>query len=197
MPDFIGKSSVLALTHSLLWRPTLVSVLVSVVIQSATPDSKRTPNKLTLGFGTVDVNLTGWRLDWVAASVRDGDLLAVRTSPIRYVDRIRAVSHRQHHLPLRRVGMLNFGSPLPSRRRMPCNDPNTGWKCVLSLSSRKTPAFQGNLRHLSLWYGPATSSSEGEGRSVRVSTFRPLRKYSRPPLRRQICCRGPSDARKQ
>ena len=38
MLDFIGESSVLALTHSLLWRATLVSVLVSVVIQYATPD---------------------------------------------------------------------------------------------------------------------------------------------------------------
>lgn len=42
------------------------------------------PHKLTLGFGTADVILTGWRLDRVTAHVRDGDLLAVRTSTVRY-----------------------------------------------------------------------------------------------------------------
>ncbi len=36
------------------------------------------PHKLTLGFGTADVILTGWRLDRVTAHVRDGgNLLAV------------------------------------------------------------------------------------------------------------------------
>ena len=51
------------------------------------------PHKLTLGFGTADVVLTGWRLDWVTAHVRDGDLLAVRTRPIRYADLSRARPH--------------------------------------------------------------------------------------------------------
>jgi hypothetical protein len=51
------------------------------------------PHKLTLGFGTADVILTGWRLDRVTAHVRDGDLLAVRTSPIRYADISRAKPH--------------------------------------------------------------------------------------------------------
>ena len=51
------------------------------------------PHKLTLGFGTADVILTGWRLDRVTAHVRDGNLLAVRTSPVRFADLSRAKTH--------------------------------------------------------------------------------------------------------
>ena len=51
------------------------------------------PHKLTLGFGTADVILTGWRLDRVTAHVRDGDLLAIRSRPVRYAEFSRAKAH--------------------------------------------------------------------------------------------------------
>lgn len=51
------------------------------------------PHKLTLGFGTADVVITGWYLDRVTAHIRDGDLLAVRTCPVRYAGLGRAKSH--------------------------------------------------------------------------------------------------------
>jgi hypothetical protein len=42
------------------------------------------PEKLALAFATADVTLTGCRLDRIADSLRDGQLLAVRAVPARY-----------------------------------------------------------------------------------------------------------------
>lgn len=50
-------------------------------------------HNLTLAFGTADVVLTGWRLDRITAHLRDGDLLAVRTCPVRYAELSRAKAH--------------------------------------------------------------------------------------------------------
>ena len=46
----------------------------------------RIPQKLTLDFATADVALTGWRLYRLCEELREGDVLAVRTLPDRYVN---------------------------------------------------------------------------------------------------------------
>lgn len=48
----------------------------------AGPNAPR--EKLTLAFATADVTLTGRRLDRIADSLHDGELLAVRALPARY-----------------------------------------------------------------------------------------------------------------
>ncbi len=49
------------------------------------------PEKLIIAFTTADVTLLGWRLDRVAERLRDGDLLAVRTLPPRYLSVVGSV----------------------------------------------------------------------------------------------------------
>ena len=43
------------------------------------------PEKLSIAYATADVTLTGWRLDRITEHLRDGNLLAVRSRPSRYL----------------------------------------------------------------------------------------------------------------
>jgi hypothetical protein len=70
-----------------------VSQLLHYRLESSENVSGQPPHKLTLGFGTADVILTGWRLDRVADRVRDGNLLAVRTCTVRYAGLSRTTPH--------------------------------------------------------------------------------------------------------